>query len=148
MMSQTVESQNPSVWKVDKTFPSIVGTTHQLVEEVLSRMAGLGWCDRDIFAVNMALEESISNAIEHGNHSNPKKYFQVVCTVSPKMVSIRVRDEGKGFQRDLVPDPTREENLEIPSGRGTLLIQGFMTRVRYNESGNEIFMEKEPTPAG
>ncbi len=146
-MPQTAESPTPPVWKIDRTFPSIFGQAHQLIDEVLGRMTALGWCDRDIFAVNMALEESVTNAIEHGNHGNPKKHFQVVCTVSATLVSILVRDEGKGFKRDLVPDPTDEKNLETPSGRGTLLIQGFMTRVRYNDAGNEIFMEKEPSPA-
>lgn len=145
-MSQTAESTGPAVWQVDKTFPSVFGQAHCLIDEVLGQMTALGWSGRDVFAVNMALEESISNAIEHGNHGNPKKHFQVVCTVTDKLVSILVRDEGKGFRRDLVPNPTDDENLEIPSGRGTLLIQGFMTRVRYNEKGNEIFMEKEPSP--
>ncbi|MBQ6157483.1 MAG: ATP-binding protein [Thermoguttaceae bacterium] len=146
-MSPCAESPTPPVWKIDQTFPSICGKASQLIDEVLRQMTERGWGDRDIFAVNMALEESVANAIEHGNHSNPKKHFQVICSVSEKLVSILVRDEGKGFRRDLVPNPLDDENLETPSGRGTLLIQGFMTRVRYNDAGNEITMEKEPTPA-
>ncbi|MBR2694473.1 MAG: ATP-binding protein [Thermoguttaceae bacterium] len=146
-MTTTAESPNPPVWKIDRTFPSVFGKASSLIDEVLAQMTALGWSNRDIFAVNMALEESVSNAIEHGNHGNPKKHFRVICTVSEKLVSIQVRDEGKGFRRDLVPNPLDDENLETPSGRGTLLIRGFMTRVSYNNAGNEITMEKEPTPA-
>ncbi len=146
-MTTTAESSNPPVWKIDQTFPSVFGKASSLIDEVLAQMTALGWSDRDIFAVNMALEESVSNAIEHGNHGNPKKHFRVICTVSEKLVSIQVRDEGKGFRRDLIPNPTNSENIETPCGRGTLLIQGFMTRVSYNDAGNEITMEKEPTPA-
>ncbi|MBR5414662.1 MAG: ATP-binding protein [Thermoguttaceae bacterium] len=145
-MPSTADPSNPSVWKIDQTFPSVFGKASRLIDDVLAQMTALGWNGRDIFAVNMALEESITNAIEHGNHCNPEKHFRVTCTVSEKLVFIRVRDEGKGFRRDLVPNPTDDENLETPSGRGTLLIQGFMTRVSYNDAGNEITMEKEPTP--
>lgn len=144
-MSEDVKNLDPSLWVVEKDYPSVFGQAHNLIDEVLAKMTEQGWSDRDVFAVNMALEESVTNAIEHGNHGNPEKRFYLVCRVSPKLVYISVRDEGKGFQRDLVPDPTKDENLETPSGRGMMLINGFMTRVWYNEAGNEIYMEKEPT---
>jgi len=39
---------------------------------------------------------------------------------------IAVRDEGPGFDRSLVPDPTDPMNLETISGRGLFLIQNFV----------------------
>ena len=144
-MSNPILSSGSSVWNVDKTFQSKFGEAHQLVDDVLAQMTAQGWSDRDVFAVNMALEESISNAIEHGNHGNPQRHFRVTCCVAPNLVNISVHDEGKGFERKLVPNPTEDENLENPSGRGVLLIHGFMTRVWYNDAGNVIYMEKEPS---
>jgi len=53
-----------------------------------------------------------------------------------------VRDDGAGFDRALLPDPTDPTNLERVSGRGLLLINTFMDRVEHNASGNEITMVK------
>jgi anti-sigma regulatory factor (Ser/Thr protein kinase) len=57
-------------------------------------------------------------------------------------VMVLVRDEGKGFDPDSLPDPTEPENLERAYGRGMLLIRTFMDEVRHNERGNEITMVK------
>ena len=53
-----------------------------------------------------------------------------------------VRDEGTGFCPTAVPDPTEAENLERPNGRGIMLMQSYMTRVWFNERGNEVWMMK------
>ena len=137
---------NSPSWSIERKFPSEYGQGRELIDVILNQMTEQGWSGRDIFAVNMALEESFSNAIEHGNNCNPDKYFYVVCRISKDLVYISVKDEGVGFQRNLVPNPTEEENLDTPSGRGVLLINGFMSKVWYNDTGNEIFMEKTPSP--
>ncbi len=49
---------------------------------------------------------------------------------------------GKRFNPDDVPDCTADENLEVPSGRGVMLIKNFMNNVKYNECGNGLIMEK------
>jgi anti-sigma regulatory factor (Ser/Thr protein kinase) len=53
-----------------------------------------------------------------------------------------VRDEGQGFDPNILPDPTDPANLGKVSGRGLLLIQTFMDRVQHNTTGNEITMVK------
>ena len=50
--------------------------------------------------------------------------------------------EGDGFDPSEVPDPTLEENLELPSGRGLMLMRTFMGRVEFNDKGNRVLMEK------
>ena len=129
-------------WKAERSFPSVCGQGRDLIESILRVMAERGWSDRDVFAVNMALEESFTNAIEHGNHCNAQKKFHVRCHLDNRKIEISVRDEGHGFRSDRIPNPLNKENLEKPSGRGVLLIQGFMSKVWYNDSGNEINMEK------
>ena len=51
-----------------------------------------------------------------------------------------IRDEGEGFDPELLPDPTDPANLERVCGRGLLLIQTFMDHVEHNERGNQITM--------
>ncbi|HOF18390.1 MAG TPA: ATP-binding protein [Phycisphaerae bacterium] len=54
-------------------------------------------------------------------------------------------DEGTGFDPTRVPDPTADENLEKPSGRGLMLMRAYMDEVRYNDRGNQVFLMKRNT---
>ena len=56
--------------------------------------------------------------------------------------------EGHGFDPEAVPDPTAPENLELPCGRGLMLMRSFMSRVEFNGRGNQVTMEKERAMAG
>ena len=49
-------------------------------------------------------------------------------------------DEGAGFNPDQVPDPTLSENLELPNGRGLMLMKAFMSQVVYNQTGNQVWL--------
>jgi len=49
-----------------------------------------------------------------------------------------IRDEGKGFAHQNLPDAADPENLFQNAGRGLVLIHNFMDEVLWNERGNEI----------
>ena len=109
-------------------------------------MEQLDYPMRDVFGVRLALEEALVNAIKHGNGMDPNKKVHIECRVSRERVWIRIRDEGEGFDLNALPDPTLEENLEKPSGRGVLLMREFMTNVEYNDRGNCVTLEKHREP--
>jgi serine/threonine-protein kinase RsbW len=96
--------------------------------------------DRDLFSVELALEEALVNAIKHGNQLDPGKRVLVRYEVTPERCEIRIEDEGPGFNPADVPDPTLPENLLRPCGRGLLLIREFMTDVQYHGRGNVVTM--------
>ena len=98
--------------------------------------------DRDLFGVRLALEEAIVNAIKHGNGMDPSKEVRINCSFDDDRVTIVIEDEGPGFDVTSVPDPTSEENLDKPGGRGIMLMRSFMSRVEYNDSGNRLLLEK------
>lgn len=56
---------------------------------------------------------------------------------------IKIIDEGKGFDRTEVPDPTSPENLLEPKGRGLLMMKACFDSVTYNKKGNEVTLTKE-----
>ena len=87
------------------------------------------------FSIHLAAEEAIVNAIVHGNKLSADKKVHVECFVSPTTVRIEITDEGDGFKPEEVPDCTQDDRLEVPNGRGVMLIHNFMTRVEYNEKG-------------
>jgi serine/threonine-protein kinase RsbW len=138
-------SEHRWTWTSEKKLPSKKGAHLSLLEEILQELERLGWDGRDFFGIQMALEESLTNAIRHGNRLDESKEVRVECKLSGEQFWLRVTDEGSGFQPREVPDCTADENLECPGGRGLALIKAYMTRVEYNQCGNCVTMEKTRT---
>lgn len=97
--------------------------------------------DAGIFAIRLAFEEAMMNAYKHGGGSGGQVSIRV--DVTPGRVEISVDDHGPGFDPDSVPDPLADENLELPSGRGLMLMRQYMTRVTHNDRGNKVTMVYE-----
>lgn len=133
---------SPKPQKIKRELPSTLTAYHDFVQEVLCVLQELGWSKEILFGVHMALEESISNAVRHGNKHDPSKSVHVECELSPKRFYARIRDEGTGYNPDEVPDCCKAENLEIPGGRGLALIKAYMTRVEHSEQGKCVVLEK------
>lgn len=121
-------------------------------DRIMGDLARHGYPEESLFAIKLALEEALTNAVKHGNRNDASKRLVVKFRVDNQRAVIMVRDEGQGFAIDDVPDPTADENLERPNGRGIMLMQAYMTKVQYNSVGNEVWMLKEnvsqsePTP--
>ena len=98
--------------------------------------------DQAAFAIKLALEEALTNAIKHGNCNDRDRQLVIRYAVKPDRTAIAVRDQGQGFQPETLPDPTADENLELPNGRGIMLMYAYMTKVRFNDQGNEVWMLK------
>jgi serine/threonine-protein kinase RsbW len=117
-------------------------------QEVQRRILGAaekrGYRSQVLFALKMALEEALVNAIKHGNKNDKGKRVLVEASFSPQQAEISIEDEGPGFDRKSVPDPLAEENLEKPSGRGILLIESYMTKVFWENGGRRVRMIKQP----
>ncbi len=115
------------------------------VEELLNGVVAVldkhAYAKASIFAVRLALHEALANAFEHGHKALPKATpITVSYEVSDACVTIIVEDQGPGFVPAAVPDPTLDENLEVPSGRGLMLMRAYMTKVAYNARGNRLEM--------
>jgi serine/threonine-protein kinase RsbW len=105
--------------------------------------------------ISVAIRESVINAIKHGNRNDSsKRVFVEFETTRPddgSELSIRVRDQGEGFEPEEVADPLAPENLLKSSGRGIFLIRNFMDAVhlqRAAQGGMEIQMIKRVQPSG
>jgi serine/threonine-protein kinase RsbW len=92
------------------------------------------------FAIKLALDEAMINAIKHGNKLDPSKRVKIEVEVSDTEADIVIHDQGEGFLREHVPDPTLEENLEKAGGRGILLIEAYMTRAEWSDHGRRLHM--------
>ena len=118
----------------------------QLVSDHIAR--GIGLDEDSSHWVGVAIRESVINAIKHGNRNDSSKHvfveFETATTDVPEL-TIRVRDQGEGFDPETVADPLAPENLLKSSGRGIFLIRNFMDDVqlqRAPQGGMEIRMVK------
>ena len=119
----------------------------QAVSDHIGRSAGLD--DDALHWIRVAVRESVINAITHGNQNDDGKRVHVEFTLlddgGSSGISIRVRDEGIGFDPASLPDCRAPENLLKSSGRGILLIRSFMDELvlrRAPEGGMEVMMIK------
>lgn len=114
-------------------------------DQVLRAAEDAGFEKAASFAIKLALEEAIINAFKHGHKQMPPHETIIVeWIVSPDHVEIAVEDRGPGFDPERVPDPRLDENLELPSGRGLMLMRAYMSEVRHNPSGNRVEMVFRP----
>ena len=124
------------------TIPSIPGEIMKVGDSILPILSAKGYGERNIFAVRLALEEAVVNAIKHGNELDSTKKVTIRFVVEDNAFSVSVTDEGPGFDPEEVPDPWDPDNLEAESGRGLALMGAYMDEVSYNETGNTVTMKK------
>lgn len=107
----------------------------EVAERTLLDLCAQAECGgEDEYWLVTALREAIANAIRHGNLQDPARKVLVDLTIRNGAVTMRVEDEGNGFDPGLVPDPTSPENLLRPSGRGIFYIRQFMSQVDFGRA--------------
>ena len=121
-------------------FPSNFDTGCEVQAQILKEVERHGFNPNSLFATRLALEEAMVNAIKHGNKLDPKKKVIVEARVTRDRVEIEIEDQGPGFDRSSVPDPTAEENLCKCSGRGILLIEAYMNKVSWSCGGRRVHL--------
>jgi serine phosphatase RsbU (regulator of sigma subunit)/anti-sigma regulatory factor (Ser/Thr protein kinase) len=124
------------------SIPSLPRELAHAENAILPVLENMGYGERAIFAVKLALEEAAINAIKHGNELDDTKKVTIGFAIDENKAVISITDEGEGFDPKDVPDPTSDEFLMATSGRGLALIHAYMDEVRFNDKGNEITMIK------
>ena len=112
----------------------------EIQDNVLARMIDFQYTETDLFSVRVAIEEALANALLHGHQGDKGLEIEVSWKVDGTSVEISVKDQGGGYDPNMVPDPTADENLTLPSGRGVAMMRSFMDEVLINERGNKVTM--------
>lgn len=110
-------------------------------QSLLRDVANADYSEASSFAIRLALEEAVYNAFRHGHKQLPStEKVLLTWKVTTEEVLITVEDKGPGFKPSAVPDPTTSERIELPHGRGVMLMKAYMTVVQYNSKGNRVTM--------
>jgi len=80
----------------------------------------------------LSMTEAVTNAIKHANKYDVNKKVQIDVTLDDKLLTLKIKDEGKGFDPETIPDPTEPENLLKDSGRGLFLMRFYMKELRFD----------------
>jgi serine/threonine-protein kinase RsbW len=127
-------------FRLDLTLRELRTGLESVQAQVADALEAHGYGEGAMFAMRLALEEAIVNAFRHGNRSDPAKVVFFRCAVDGAEAAFEVEDQGPGFDPRMLPDPTEDENIEIPSGRGVMLIKAYMTDVEFVKPGNKLRM--------
>jgi len=123
-------------------FPSKPSEMLKVLHAILTEICGSGFNEDVVFAIRLALDEALSNAVRHGNCGDPSKQVTVEYSITDEGFKASVTDQGCGFHPDELPNPTLEENIERPCGRGVMLMKAYMSCVTYNKNGNSVTITK------
>lgn len=113
-----------------------------LIKELNEKWTEAGIDEQTIFSLRLALEEALANAVKHGNRCKQELNVDVTCQILPNSVELEVKDQGEGFNPEAVSDPTSQQAICKPSGRGLLLIRKLMDTVIFEDGGSRIKMTK------
>ena len=139
------ENRNHAPETLERSLDSTLESVDSAEELALSVAQKAGFDDDDLMKIGMAVRESMVNAIVHGNRYNAHKKVRFTVAHSPERFTIRIADEGEGFDIEGLPDPLAPENLMRTSGRGIFLIRSFMDEVemrRRDPHGTEVTLVK------
>ena len=139
-----VDPDNEATFEVC-VIPSDLRRTAIPKQAILKEVEGHQFSEEATFAIKLALEEALTNAVKHGNRNDRSKKIIVRYAVTSEKVVVIVRDEGYGFTPEGVPDCTTPERLRLPDGRGIMLIRSYMDEVCYRDNGRELYFMKRRT---
>lgn len=149
-----VQSQPPPapsgvvLW--EKTIPSNLKAVARTLTDLLQRLYDTQLVDRDPAVevqTRLVLDEALVNCVKHGNKGHPKKKVFVTLYRLPLKKKktgwgLILRDQGKGFDVNEVPNVDLQESLLLEHGRGVLLMRQFLDAVQYFDGGRALVMEK------
>jgi serine/threonine-protein kinase RsbW len=112
-----------------------------------------GFEDPVLYQVQLAVDEACANVVHHAYRGMEPGDMEVSCTFDGQCLVIRVRDWGRGFSPEDVPEPDVKAPLEKRTfgGLGLFLLKQVMDQVEYTfdrERGNELTMVKRLQAAG
>ena len=135
----------PPTNRIEVTLESMIESV-DLAESIVMRICeAAGFSEEDSHKIGMSVREAVINAYHYGNREDRAKKILFTVELNAEKMTVRVLDQGPGFEVEEVPDPLSEENLLRTSGRGIFLMRAFMDEFVVNNpptGGAELVMAK------
>ncbi|MGI8990963.1 MAG: ATP-binding protein [Bryobacteraceae bacterium] len=139
------KNQGGETEAVDRFLESTLDSVDTAEGMAMDAAGKAGFDEDDVHKIGMAVRECMVNAVVHGNRYNENKKVHFRVAADAERLTIRIVDQGEGFELSDLPDPLAEENLLRHSGRGLFLIRAFMDDLQIQKaapSGTEVILVK------
>jgi serine/threonine-protein kinase RsbW len=130
-----------------RKFSSHLGNLENICTFVTHYAKQAGLDDRQVYAVQLAVDEAATNIIEHGYRSSGEGDVTITCQPEADGLRVILHDHAPPFNPDEIPPPNTGAPLEDlkPRGIGVYLIRKMMDEVNYEFSpkqGNRLTLFK------
>lgn len=133
-----------------RTTPDGVEQTGDVMDRLF---ATCGYTDEEQVRLGHTFREAMGNAAEHGNKNDPARTIHVNFLRSGDRIMFVIKDEGPGFDTKkflaraeevsaLEHTRSRRANEVRPGGLGVFIMKQTCDGIRFNDSGNAIFLMK------
>jgi len=112
------------------------------IEKIINVLECRGIPEETIFCLRIALEEAVTNAIEHGNKGDTSKKVWIDYETGETEVRFSIKDQGRGFNHKSRAKELESAEVLRDRGRGLIILRQLLDEVSFNEKGNEITMVK------
>lgn len=129
-------------------FPARFASLSKIGDFIKRAAAEAGLDESGTYAVQLAVDEACSNIIEHAYGGESQGDIQCTYRITNKSLRIILRDSGRPFDPDSIPDPNFGAPIEQlkPRGAGIFLMRKLMDQVSFefdSEHGNVLTMVKQ-----
>jgi serine/threonine-protein kinase RsbW len=106
-----------------------------------------GFSEKEVYSVQLAVDEACSNIIEHAYDGIPDGRIEISCEIEAGQITVVIHDHGKEFDMSRVrkPNLSRDLNDREIGGLGVYLMHKLMNEVTFSSSkkhGNTLTMVK------
>ena len=128
-------------------FPGRFESLPKIRDFIVNAAIKAGLNEPDVYAVELAVDEACSNIIEHAYGGEGVGDIQCTCKVSDNNLTIILKDHGRSFKPESVPEPNFNAPLEDlkPGGAGLYLMRKMMDEIQFeftSDNGNVLVMVK------
>lgn len=130
-----------------RTFPGDYKSLAAIGEFITEIARSVGLESSQIYSVQLAVDEACTNIIEHGYGGEGQGEIICECEQIKDGLEIKLRDWGKSFDPNQIPEPDYDVPLEKLQSRGAglYLMQKTMDEIQFkfdNTKGNLLTMIK------
>lgn len=101
-----------------------------------------GFSEKDVYAIELAVDEACSNIIEHAYGGEGKGDIECLYNIGEGELTITLRDRGKSFEPEGIPEPDFSVGIdELRSrGAGLFIMRKMMDRIEFStdETGKNV----------
>ena len=113
-----------------------------IVEKLVDEVSAKQNLSSEIYGnLLVAMVEAVNNAIIHGNKLDESKEVVLNYGIEKGFFWFNIKDQGKGFDFNDLPDPTLPENIEKPHGRGIFLMSHLVDEISFEENGTKVCLK-------